>query len=247
MTSSVATAAVRVRTVLARAGAAHIAADNVAPGACRVRHLMPDGTLAITAERAAGIAKLAPGATGVLELLDRTPVPECDSVRALVWIRGRITPAPQSDIRHALSTIAETNPDPGLLDVGHRDRLFLLAVDSIVFADSGGAEQVGLDAVRSAHPDPFSRTEAAWVRHLNRHHPEMVERLRMRLPRRMRSGRIQVLGLDRFGLQVRTEGPQDSWEFHVPFFAPVDDDDALCRALMALMACPFSHGLRART
>lgn len=244
--SSGPTPAERVRTVLARGGTAQVAADGVPNAPCRVRGLIPDGAITLTAGSGSSLATLRPGATAVLELLDRSPG-VCESVRGLVWIRGRIRPVAAAAMGPLLDDIAATNPDPGLLDVGHGDLLVLLTIESVVFADAAGAEDVAVDAVRKASPDPFSTTESAWVTHLHRHHPELVERLRLRLPRRMRRGRLRLLGLDRYGLQVRVEGPEGGWDSRIPFFRTADDESALCRALMAVMSCPFTHGLRART
>lgn len=240
------TAPERVRTVLTRAVEARIAVDGAHPSACRVVQLRPDGSLALTAPAASGVGDLPLGATGVLEVIDLAAVPTGESVRTLVWARGRVRPTHADDVLPLLDQIALSNPDPALLDVGHGDVLVLLEVDSIVVADASGADDVPLAAVHQANPDPFSLSEAAWVRHLHEHHPDIIERLRLRLPRRIRRGSISLLGLDRYGLQVRTEGPEGRWDFRIPFLTPADDDASLGRALLSLMGCPFTHGLRAR-
>lgn len=236
----------RVRTVLARATEARIAVDGARAATCRVTHLMHGGAVALTASARSGLGEVTPGSTGVVELIDRAAFPVDESVRALVWVRGRVRPVRSREVRPLLDQIASRTPDPALLDVGNGDLLLLLDVDSIVFADATGADEVAFAAVRRASPDPFSLTEAAWARHLHDHHPDMIERLRFRLPRRIRRGSIYLLGLDRHGVQVRTEGPEGCWDCRIPFLAPVDDDAALCRALLSLMGRPFSHGLRAR-
>lgn len=239
------TVAERVRNVCARATRAHVVADGQAPEICRVHHLLPDGSLALTV----GNLSQRPASTVapvVLELLDHGPNTVVESVRALVWIRGQIRPAAPSEVLPLLDAIARTNPDPALLDVGHDDRLLVLAVDSVVFADATGAAIVDHPSILAARPDPFCRVERAWVHHLQRHHPDMIERLRLRLPRGTRRGRIHLVGLDRFGLQVRIEGPEGHWDHRIPFFTPVADDATLCRALRSLMAHPSTNGLRTR-
>lgn len=245
------TAAERVRTVCARAAAAqvtgHTGRSVADPVPCPVHHLMADGSFALTVDNAASLATAAADSPVVVELLDRAPNPSEEAVRSLVWIRGRAHRPTASGTRKLLDAIATQHPHPALLDVGHRDTLLVVAVESIVFADTTGAENVDHNAVLSARPDPFCHAEFAWVHHLQQHHPEMVERLRLHLPRRQRQGRIKLLGLDRYGLTVRTEGPKGRWDARVPFLVPVNDDATLSRALRALMACPFSNGLRPRS
>ncbi len=240
------TLAERVRTVCARSTRAHVVADGRPPVVCRVHHLLPDGFLALTV----GNGSQLPASTVapvVLELLDHGPSATGESVRALVWLRGQIRYAAPRDVRPLLDAIAASNPHPALLDVGHADLLVVLTVESIVFADSTGAALVDHSVVLAARPDPFCEVECAWVHHLQHHHPDMVERLRLRLPAGRRRGRIQLVGLDCYGLQVKTEGPDGHWYHRIPFFTPVTDDVTLCRALRSLVAHPFNQGLRARS
>lgn len=237
------TTAERVRTVCARAGSARLVTEGGPPTPCPVFALLTDGSFALTAPDAVADA-MAPEEPVVLELLDHAPGGE--SVRALVWVRGRVRPAPAHRVRQALDAMAAADPNPALLDVGFGHRLLRLHVDSIVFADATGAETVDRCAVLAARPDPFCHAERAWVRHLGEHHPDMVERLRLHLPRSIRRGRLRLLGLDRYGLQLRISRTDGEWEARVPFFSPVSDETALCRALRLLMGCPFSNALRTR-
>lgn len=241
------TVAERVRTVCARSTRAHVVADGRPPAVCRVHHLLPDGSLALTVGNGSQLAVGDTVTPVVLELLDHGPSTAGESVRALVWLRGQIRRAAPRDVRPLLDVIAASNPHPALLDVGHDDLLLVLAVESIVFADSTGAAHVDHPTVLAARPDPFCQVEGAWVHHLQNHHPDMVERLRLRLPAGRRRGRIQLVGLDRYGLQVKTEGPEGHWYHRIPFFTPAADDIALCRALRSLMAHPSTQGLRARS
>lgn len=246
MSSPGPTLAERVRTVCARSTRVHVVADGRPPVVCRVHHLLPDGSLALTV----GNGSQLPASTVspvFVELLDHGASAAGESVRALVWISGQMQPAAASEVRPLLDAIARTNPNPALLDVGHDDLLLVLAVESIVFADRTGAALVDHSIVLAARPDPFCQVERAWVHHLQHHHPDMVERLRLRLPAGRRRGRIQLVGLDCYGLQVKTEGPDGHWYHRIPFFTPVTDDVALCRALRSLMAHPFNQGLRARS
>jgi hypothetical protein len=240
------TAAERVRTACARVAAALIVTDGAVPADCPLQHVLPDGTVALTVSRLSPIAAAPPGTSAVVELLDHATT-EAEAVRALVWIRGRIRPTAPDQLRTVLDLIASVNPDPALLDVGSDATLLILTVDSIVFADSAGAEAVSLAAFRHAQPDPFCRVESVWLHHLHHHHPEMINRLRLHLPRCLRRGRLQLIGLDRYGLAVRVAGPQQHWDRRIPFHAPVNDDAGLSRALRSLMHCPFAGGLTSRT
>lgn len=236
-------AAERARTVIARATAAHLAAGTGPPVPCRVHHLLHDGAIALTVRGDSPFARDDQDEPVALELLDHGPIAVGESVRALVWVRGLLRRAPAGALRLLLDDIAAANPNPALLDVGHDDDLVLLTVESVVFADGTGAAVVDHADVLAARPDPFHQVERAWVYHLQEHHPDMVERLRLRLPRTTRRGQIRLVGLDRYGLQLKTEGPEGHWDHRVPFFTPVSDEAALCRALRALMANPFAHGL----
>lgn len=235
------TSAERVRTVLARAAVVQVAsagmADHTTPVPCPVHHLLADGSFAITVDSRSSLAT-GPDSAVVVELLD---LAAADAVRALVWVGGWTRRVTGAALAGVLDDIAAADPKSDLLDVGHRDTLLLLTVESIVFADATGAEDVDRGAILAARPDPFCQVEAAWVHHLEHHHPEMVERLRIHLPRNMRRGPIRLLGLDRFGLQVRVDGR----DLRIPFFTPAADDAALCRALRTLMGCPL-RGLRPR-
>lgn len=237
------TVAERVRTVCARASGARVVGEMVASAPCPVAHLQQDGSFVLSVPDRA-VTGLVADAPAVLELLDYPPGAPGQWVRALVWVRGRLRPV--ADDRRLLDSVAAADPNPALLDVGHGHRLVVLHVESLVFADATGAETVDRATVLDASPDPFCHTESAWVRHLGDHHPELVERLRLHLPRPMRRGRLRLLGLDRYGLQLRTVTDEGSWEVRVPFFAPVADDAALRRALRLLIGCPFNNALRTR-
>lgn len=239
------TPAERVRTACARARDALVVTDGVPPVTCPLQRVLSDGTIALIVPRQSPIATMPANTPAVIEMLDRAPIP--DSVRALVWICGRIASTPSDRVLPVLDLIAADNPDPALLDVGRDSTLLLLTVDSIVLADTAGAEAVDLPAFTNAAPDPFCRVEGAWVHHLNSHHPDMIHRLRRHLPPCLRRGRLQLAGVDRYGLVMRVVGPQEHWEVRIPFLAPVNDDAGLSRALRSLVQCPFYNGPRTRT
>lgn len=237
-----------------------LAVEGTEPIATPIHHLFEDGSMAITvpvdgALDARVVAAGAGGIQAVLELTDYAPVPLREPVRALVWLRGRLLPVPAAQCAALLDTIAAEDPNPALLQVnstpdGDDDEpattLLRLQIDSVVAADSTGAESVPVDALLAARPDPFSSMESCWLQHLEVAHREVVDRLADRLPVSLRSGRVRPLGLDRYGVQLRVENETGDHDVRLPFQQPVDDVKGLSRAIRILMGCPFLNGLRAR-
>ena len=249
------TTAERVRSACVRADAAILAADGAPPSPAPVHHLLPDGSFALTVpHRSAAAAAAARADTGgvpaVLELTDYAPLPLREPVRSLVWVRGRLHGVPAGALRDLLDLIAADHPNPALLEVGSGYDLVLLGVDSIVVADAGGAEPVGITDLLAADADPFCELESAWLRHLDSDHPEVIARLAGKLPAVLRRGRVRPLGLDRYGVRLRVEGGGadggDDHDVRLPFPEPVHDITGLGRAIRLLMGCPFVNGLRAR-
>jgi hypothetical protein len=228
-----------------------LAADGVPPTPTPVHHLLPDGSIAVTvysrsAIAAASAGTATAGVAAVLEVTDYAPVALREPVRSLVWVHGHLRPVPQSAVRSLLDVIATEHPNPALLEVGGEDVLLLLEAESVVVADSGGAEPVDVGDLLAARPDPFCEFESAWLRHLDADHPEVIARLASRLPIGMRRGQIRPLGLDRYGVRLRIEDADGDHDVRLPFPSPVHDVGGLSRAIRVLMGCPFVNGLRAR-
>lgn len=258
MTTAVApTTAERIRSACVRAGGAMLAVEGVDPTSTPVHHLLDDGSFAITVPSdgiLAGMATAA-GAAGVqavLEMTDYAPLPLREPVRSLVWIRGRLHGVPDGEVAALLDLIATENPNPALLQVNSdsaadtRYVLMRLEIESVVVADSTGAESVGLSALLGARPDPFCAMESCWLQHMESAHRDVVDRLATRLPMPLRRGRVRPLGLDRYGVQLRVEGDDGDHDVRLPFAKPVDDVTGLSQAIRILMGCPFLNGLRAR-
>jgi hypothetical protein len=251
----------RIRSACARGGGAMLAVEGLEPAATPVHHLLDDGSFAVTVPANGLLAGmvLAAGASGVqavLEMTDYAPLPLREPVRSLVWIRGSVHHIPEGDVAELLDLIATANPDPALLQVntGAVDAtggdtpyaLMRLEIDSVVVADSTGAESVGLSTLLDAQPDPFCALESCWLQHLESAHREVVDRLANRLPTPLRRGRVRPLGLDRYGVQLRVEAEDGDHDVRLPFAKPVDDVTGLSQAIRVLMGCPFLNGLRAR-
>ena len=257
MTSPAPTTAERVRSACVRASCAILAVEGVEPTSTPVHHLLGDGSFAITVPGDGMIAgtALAAGTAGVqavLEMTDVAPLPLREPVRALVWVRGRLHCVPVSDIAALLDVIAAEDPNPALLQVNSdfvadtRHALLRLEVESVVVADSTGAESVAVSALLGARPDPFCALESCWLQHLESAHREVVDRLAARLPMSLRRGRVRPLSLDRYGVQLRVESDDGDHDVRLPFAKPVDDITGLSQAIRILMGCPFLNGLRTR-
>lgn len=253
------TTAERIRSACARAGGAMLAVEGLEPVPTPVHHLLADGSFAVTIPTDGPVAGSlvyagAGGLQAVLEMTDYAPLPLREPVRSLVWIRGRLFTVPAGEIPGVLDLIATEHPNPALLQVNTEGSaggetayaLVRLEIESVVVADSTGAESVGVGALLEALPDPFCGLESGWLRHLESAHRDVVERLSARLPMALRSGRVRPLGLDRYGVQLRVEDESGDHDVRLPFAKPVDDVTGLSQAIRVLMGCPFLNGLRAR-
>ncbi len=259
MTASAPTTAERIRSTCVRAGGAMLAIEGVEPAATAIHHLLDDGSFAITVPADGVVADMvvAAGTAGVqavLEMTDYAPLPLREPVRSLVWIRGGVQSVADNEIAGLLDLIAASEPNPALLQVNTADRadgdtplaLVRLEVESVVVADSTGAEAVGVSALLQARPDPFCVMESCWLQHLEVAHREVIDRLADRLPATLRRGRVRPLGLDRYGVRLRVENEDGDHDVRLAFTKPVDDVTGLSQAIRILMGCPFLNGLRAR-
>jgi hypothetical protein len=233
-----------------------LAIEGVEPIAGAMHHLLGDGSVAITVPVDGPVAGMvgAAGVPGVLEMTDYAPLPLREPVRSLVWIRGRVQAVQHAEVPGLLDLIATADPNPALLQVNTAEgtdgdtRLALvrLEVESVVVADSTGAEAVGVSALLKARPDPFCVMESCWLQHLEVSHREVIDRLADRLPMNLRRGRVRPLGLDRYGVRLRVENDEGDHDVRLSFNKPVDDVTGLSQAIRILMGCPFLNGLRAR-
>lgn len=255
------TTAERIRSACARAGGAMLAVEgceNGAPTESPVHHLLDDGSFAITVPVdsmvAAEVASAADaGVQAVLEMTDYAPLPLREPVRSLVWISGRLRDVSAGEVSALLDLVASQDPNPALLQVNTDPgdgetgyALLRLEIESVVVADSTGAESVGVSALLGARPDPFCAMESCWLQHMDSAHRDVVDRLASRLPMTLRRGRVRPLGLDRYGVRLRVETDDGDHDVRLPFAKPVDDVTALSQAIRVLMGCPFLNGLRAR-
>jgi Protein of unknown function (DUF2470) len=256
-TTAAPTTAERIRSACVRAGGAMLAVEGVDPISTPVHHLLDDGSFAITVPSGGILAGMVHNAgttavQSVLEMTDYAPLPLREPVRSLVWIRGHLYGVAVAEVPAMLDVIAAKDPNPALLQVrsgsvdDSRYSLMRLEIESVVVADSTGAESVGVGTLLGATPDPFCAMESCWLQHLESAHREVVDRLASRLPMPLRRGRVRPLGLDRYGVQLRVENDDGDHDVRLPFAKPVDDVTGLSQAIRILMGCPFLNGLRAR-
>lgn len=242
----------RVRSVCMGATGAMLAVDGVAPVDTPVHHLLGDGAFAVAARTDSELVAAVSGADGleaVLELTDYAPIPLRRPVRSLVWIRGQLRRIPAPLVAALLDVIATDDPNPALLQVNSlRGGLSLmwLQTESVVIADSTGAESVAVDELLAARPDPFCAMESCWLTHIDSQHQDVVDLLASRLPAGLRRGQVRPLGLDRYGVRLRVEKDDSDHDVRLPFAKPVNDMTSLGRAIRVLLGCPFLNGLRAR-
>jgi hypothetical protein len=150
------------------------------------------------------------GFAAMLELADQAPVDLREPVRGLLWVTGRLwLPDPDSARRFALQ-VADLDPDPELLALGHGATLVRMHPDFAVLSDAEGSAVLAPAELAAARPDPFCRVEHPVLAHLESHHPELLTALTGHLPAALRErtdSRVRPLGLDRFGLRLRVETP----------------------------------------
>ncbi len=258
LTHAAPTTAERIRTACARAAGALVSIEREDPVATPVHHLLDDGSFAIAlpVDRAGTPGRPVAGSQALLELTDQAPLPLRQSVRSLVWMRGRLAEVSPEAVTPMLDRIASDCPNPALLQVETprsmfrddepRYTLLRLEVGTVVVTDATGAEPVDVAELLAARPDPFCEIESTLLWHLDTAHHDVVARLVSRLPASLRRGRVRPLGIDRYGMRFRVERTDGDHDVRLPFHQPVSDMTGLSQAIRVLLGCPFVNGLRAR-
>ncbi|MCE6996965.1 DUF2470 domain-containing protein [Saccharothrix sp. S26] len=236
-------AAERARTIAARGGRAALLPSDGADSRITpvLHHVHPHGvaTIVLPDEHPLVEAARRGELTAMLELADQAPVPLREPVRGLLWITGWLRALSVEEAREAGLEIAETRPDPRLLDLGHGASALRLSPASLVVADAEGTTSLRPELFAQAEPDPFAAHEDHWLRHLELSHRDVVGQLAQHLPEELRGGHVRPLGLDRFGLRLRVEMADSDHDVRIAFSRPVGTAQELAVELRRLMGCPF--------
>jgi hypothetical protein len=242
------TAAERARSIASRGGqAALVGLDETQRIRPLFHHMHPNGAATLLLPSDHGLVesvRRAPrtGLPAMLELTDSAPVALREPVRGLLWISGwLVAPGPTYARRLALD-VAKQRPHPGLLDLGHGATMLRMRPGSAVVADAEGSGPLAPAELEAAVPDPFCQLEDGWLRHLEEAHPDVFESLSRHLPEPLRSKlgcRVRPLGVDRLGIRLRVEAPDEDHDVRLAFREPANDAEQLRTQVGLLIGCPF--------
>lgn len=245
----------RARSIVARCGPAivAIAGDPLdgepthLPESPRRAHA--DGSISMLVSDRHTIVPALAAASGrrleaVVEFADLAPVRLRERTRGLLWASCGLTLLTPATARAAALSIAEVCPDERLLDVGRGASIVSVEPGFLSLADGDGNHGIDLETFAAASEDPLSRWETAWLAHLEEAHPDVLVRLTQLLPRRLRSGRLRPVGLDRFGMRMRVETRSGSHDLRLPFDRPAQTPHDAVEQVHQLIGCtdPWPHG-----
>ena len=236
-----------IRTACMRVTEAMLAIEGSEPSPVTMVHLYDSQAFVLVPSDSAACALAwqagSAGLPAMVEVTDLAPIELREQVRSLIWLNGALHSVPSDLERDLACEIATDHPSAGLLDIGHGYSLLRLNLTSAVLANSSGAASVSTPDLSAAAPDPFWELEADWVAHLDEDHADLVTALSSRLPAELREGQVRPLGIDRFGVRLRIEGPDSDSDVRLSFPRPVHDVFELSRALRALAGCPYINSL----
>lgn len=155
-----------------------------------------------------------------VEFTDTAPVDLRDPTRSLLWISGTLSALPHPKARRRALAVLDDDPDERLLDLGHGRTMVSLTPYLLVHSDQEGCHLLHPGEFSEAAPDPFGRWEGPWLRHLEQDHPDVLWALVTRCAAPLPQGRPRPLGVDRYGLRLRLEGPDGDHDVRIPFRRP---------------------------
>jgi hypothetical protein len=201
--------------------------------------LLPDDAAVLDRIRSARPS----GLGAMLELSDLAPVDLRVPVRGLLWITGWLQLLDPASARRLALRVADVQPHPALLQLGHGAVLVRLVPGCAVLSDAEGTAALTPVDLAHAQPDPFCRAEQQWLAHLELAHPEVFDALSRHLGptlRDMPEARVRPLGVDRCGLRLRVEAPggQDH-DVRLAWPKEASNPEELREQLGRLVGCPF--------
>lgn len=235
------TAAERVRTLVQSSVSAMLTIpstgtgqDETGSGGPEARAVTPDGDVILLVPADSPEARACAYAqdddlTAVMEITDVAPVSAPHRIRGRAWVAGWLTPVRNEQRATCARLLAEAHPSGPA--AGTAWCMLRLEVGEAYVDDLWGADPVEPDEFAEAAPDPLVAHEAELLQHLASAHGDQVRALCA-----CRSGEQAVpLGVDRFGLRVRSWGASGACvDARFDFPSPVDSVAELRHAMHSL-------------
>ena len=236
----------RARSVAARGGTASLVGTGAPASTPLVHQVRADGSAALLLDDADPVLELLEARGGelsaMLELTDRAPVELREPVRALLWVTGRIRLPEAAAARRIAVQVADVQPHPDLLRLGHGATLVRLDPGFAVISDAEGTAALTPVELAAARPDPFCHYERPWLAHLEQAHPEVFGALVRYLPaplRDRREARVRPLAVDRCGLRLRVETAEGDHDVRLAWRDGAHTVPELRTQMGLLVGCPF--------
>ncbi len=177
--------------------------------------------------------------SAMIEVTDLAPAVVREPVRGLLWITGWLRALAPDQGRKSATRWAEHRPDPRLLDIGHTASMMWLDPVFVVYSDSEGSGWLTPAALAAAEPDPFCHIEHAWLRHLERYHPDVLRTAAGHAVtgEQRRAVQVRPLSLDRLGVRLRIEGAAQEHDVRLAFRHPATTPVELASELYGLLGC----------
>lgn len=212
----------------------------------RLHHVHADGSaMLLLADDTPVLERLHGGLAVMLELADPAPVELREPIRGLLWITGTLSAVPPQRARRIAVGLAERNPHPTLLELGHGATMVHLTPGSAVLSDAEGTAALTPVDLAAARPDPFCRHESSWLGHLESAHPEVFTALARHLPAPLRDARdlrVRPLGVDRCGLRLRVEVGDQDHDVRLAWERSISTGEELRAQFQRLVGCPLRRG-----
>jgi len=235
----------RARSVLSRPNPVTVTTQDHAvhldEPAC---HIHPNGSVSLLVpDRHLLLERVGRHTTAAtVEFTDTAPVLLRDRTRSLLWISGTLTRLDHPTARLRALRLLREDPDERLLDIGHGRTMVALEPYLVVHSDTDGCHLLRTDEFVRARTDPFGRWEGEWLRHLEEDHPDVLHAMVVRSPEPLPAGRPRPLGVDRYGIRLRFEGPDGDLDARLPFSRPADTPHDVAAEVHGMAGLPHHCG-----